>query len=773
MKAFWLASVCAGAIGSLNGAGAAAQTVASPGAGTLAASEKPSGEAALDEIVVTATKRAENLQDVPLSITALRGDVLKRQGIQNYGDFARQVPGVVLSEPNKQFSKFTIRGLQTSTTSNSIGEQKLVAVYVDEVPVTSFSIVTPNLPLYDIERVEVLRGPQGTLFGSGSLAGAVRVITAKPNLSKFAARANVDFGWTDGGDPRRRFDAMINIPLIEDKLALRAVAYHRTEGGYVDNVGTGVKNSDASRDWGGRVALKWAPIDDLAITLAAMHDDVKVDDWSLFDPSLGKFKRSGFVPNAAIVKFTSVNANIEYNFGFANLISSTTYAKVRNKWDVALDGILAGVLPFGYSEGVSQKNFVQEIRLVSESSSPFQWVAGGFYLRRRSAFLGGSFTDRAFLQSLNITGLPSNQSPGADLANDYRNIRETEAALFGELSYKFTDTLKLTGGLRYTKSRYIVEIENRGFDSFGATLGAVFGGGNVAVPLGPVNPFTLDTGSRGTLTKKISLSWEPSHNQTFYATAAEGFRRDHPNSAALTNNGRSIVDPNDPLVIPLVGKSDSLWNYEVGLKAYWFGRRLRTNIAAYYIPWKNLQVGLTRSSDTVPFVGNLSKAESKGIEVEMEASLTRALDLGLNLTFQSAKITALTPAEALSSGAVKGARLTAPEFSASGFAQYNWDLGNDWKLFARLDIQHIGSYPNGFPNVAGAAVPDVNFAKIPAYENVNTTLGFEGKSWEASLYVENLLNNDTYIGINPASNSPSRYSTLRPRTIGIRATWKY
>ena len=773
MKAFWLVSACAGAIACMNAVGAPAQVAADRGATTPPAGDDGSSGSGLTEIVVTATKRVENLQDVPLSITALTGEVLEREGILNYGDFARQVPGVVLSEPNKQFSKFTIRGLQTSTTSNSIGEQKLVAVYVDEVPVTSFSIVTPNLPLYDIERVEVLRGPQGTLFGSGSMAGAVRIITAKPNVSKFDAHAGVDFGWTDGGGPRRRFDAMINVPLVDDKLALRGVAYHRTEGGYVDNVGTGVKDSDRSRDWGGRVALKWVADDNLAITIMAMHDHIKEDDWSLFDPSLGKFKRSGFVPNAALVNFTSFNGSIEYNFGFANLISSTTYAKVRNKWDVALDGILTGVLPFGYSEGVSQKNIVQEMRLVSESGSRFQWVVGGFYLKRHSNFLGGSFTDRAFLQRLNITGLPSIQSPGADLADDYRNIHETEAALFGELSYKLANTLKLTGGLRYTKSRYQIEIENRGFDSFAATLGAVFAGGNVVVPLGPVTPFTLDTGRHGTLTKKASLTWEPSANQTLYVTAAQGFRRDHPNSAALTNNGRSIVNPNDPLIIPLVGKSDSLWNYEVGLKAYWFDHRLRTNIAAYYIPWKNLQVGLTRSSDTVPFVGNISKAVSKGVEVELEASPVKPLDLGLNLTFQDAKITRMTPSEALSSGAVKGARLTAPRFSVAGFAQYNWILDNAWKLFARIDVQHIGSYPNGFPNIAGSAAPDPNYAKIPAYENVNTNVGVEGRHWDVSLYVENLLNNDTYIGINPASNSPSRYSTLRPRTIGIRAGLKY
>lgn len=769
MKAILLASACAVAIVSMNPTAAAAQT----GSDRASTSADASNGSFLDEIVVTATKRAENLQDVPISITALTGGALQRQGIQNYGDFARQVPGVVLSEPNKQFSKFTIRGLQTSTTSNSIGEQKLVAVYVDEVPVTSFSIVTPNLPLYDIERVEVLRGPQGTLFGSGSMAGAVRVITAKPDLSVVAARAGVDLSWTDGGDARRRFDAMINIPLVADKLALRGVAYHRTEGGYVDNIGTGVKNSDDSRDWGGRLALKLAASEDLSITLMAMHDDVKVEDWSLFDPALGKFKRSGFAPNAATVKFSSYNAGIDYDLGFASLVSSTTYAKVKNKWNVALDAILAGVLPFGYSEGVSQNNFVQEVRLVSASDSRFQWVIGGFYLKRRSDFLGGAFTDPAFLQSLNITGLPSNQSPGADLANDYRDIKETKSAIFGELSYQITDGLKLTGGLRYTRSRYVIKIEDRGFNSFGATLGAVFAGGNAAVPLGPVTPFTLDTGRQGTLTKKISLTWEPSSSQTFYATAAEGFRRDHPNSAALTNGGKSIVDPTDPLVIPLVGKSDSLWNYEVGMKAYWLDRRLRTNIAAYYIPWNNLQVGLTRSSDTVPFVGNISKAASKGIEIEIEASPTAAFDLGANLTFQSAKIKALTPTEALSSGAVKGARLTAPEFSVAGFAQYNWLLGDDGKVYARLDVQHVGSYPNGFPNIAGSAAPDPNYAKIPAYENVSLTIGMERKSWEASLYVENLMNNDTYIGINPASNSPSRYATLRPRTIGIRAAWKY
>ena len=287
----------------------------------------------------------------------------------------------------------------------------------------------------------------------------------------------------------------------------------------------------------------------------------------------------------------------------------------------------------------------------------------------------------------------------------------------------------------------------------------------------PVAPFELSTGSEDAVTTKLVLTWQPRDNALYYLMAAEGFRRDHPNSGAGLP---SVIDPNDPTIIPVVASSDSLWNYEFGMKKDWLDGRLQTNIAAYFIVWDDIQISATRTSESLPFTSNAGDAETMGIEAEILAWPTEALQLGFNITIADSEIVALADLDAITSGDVKGGSLAAPDFQASGFAQYYWDLNNGQDIYARMDIQYIGDYSNGQPNVPGSPTQALNpnFEKIQAYSNVNAQLGWESDRMTVALYGENILNNDDYRTINPANSTKHRYRTLRPRTFGVRLDWK-
>ncbi|MEL7042315.1 MAG: TonB-dependent receptor [Pseudomonadota bacterium] len=727
-----------------------------------------------DTVFVTATRREASIQDTPLSVTAITPAEIERQGIENFSDFAAQVPGVVLSEPVELISKFTIRGLTTSTTSSSIGEQKAVAVYLDDVPVTSFSIITPDVLLDDVERVEVLRGPQGTLFGSGALAGAVRIISAKPDLSQFDASVGVDFGLTDGDALSRRYNAMVNIPLVDDKVGVRASGFLRDRDGYIDNIFLEQDDVNSSLDWGGRLSLRARPTDRLTLTLLGMHSTSELDDTSAFQPSLGTNKTAVFQPVDIVAEVTSLNATAEYEFDWATLVGSSTYAKTDNDWVVPLDQVLTGVLRFAFGEEVSQDAFAHEVRLVSETDGPLEWVIGGFYMDRESDYESGAFTLTAFAEGLNITGLPiSGINPGTALSQEISLLENSEVAAFGEVSYSLPQDLTLTVGARYAETEFVDTLTGRGFDSIAPFIGAVFAGGNIDLVPAAVAPASLSTGETSNVTTKFVLSWEPTDDQTYYISASEGFRRPHPNGAALANGGVSSVDPSDPTVIPLIAESDSLWNYELGAKLSFMDGRLSTNLVGYFITWEDIQAALTRPSDSVPFVGNLGKAESYGFEGELLARPNDQLEFGLNLTLQNAEIVELTEQEALTSGAIIGSPLASPDVQVSGFLQYTWPLSQGQEIYGRLDVQHVGSYPNGFPNLPGVIAPNPAFATISSYENVNVSAGWTTNQWDLVVYAENLLDNDDFIAINPSTSSFSNTRTLRPQTFGVRAIWNF
>jgi outer membrane receptor protein involved in Fe transport len=762
MRARLLASVCAVALFNVP-ASAKAQEATSAGQSAEAPPEQD------QDIVVTATRREERIQDVPISVSAFRQEELTEKGIVGFEGIARETPGVVLNRPTQNFNNFTSRGIATNGYNANL--QSSVAVYIDELPISTIgntTVVDPNL--FDVERVEFLRGPQGTLFGSGSLSGAMRILTKSPDLDDFDVSALVDLGLTGSDSFRQRYNLMVNLPVVTDKLAVRAVGFYRNEEGYLDNVGTGVHNSNTLIDWGGRAIVLWKPTDRLSIRLLGSYEDSDPKDSSLTSPSLGREKRTSDQPDRFTGKQTILNATIEYEFDFAKLTSSSTYSDFDQRFWVDLAGTFPpGSFPgapiaFGLDANAYDKVFVQESRLASTLDGPLQFVVGGFYLHRRRDVDYFYRSSLAFLQARGLTGLPDQY-----YQKQYTHQINEELAGFGELTYRFSDKFWLTGGMRYGR------VSAQGFTEAGGYLATAFGFNYFDYALSgiPVNfdtftPYAEVEGVKATGSKpswKASASFKPSEQLTTYATFSTGFRAPIVNAFA----GRpSLVDPTD-IIIPYGASSDDLKSYEVGAKARFLDGLVSINAAAYLIDWSNIQAQANRVSDSVQFATNIGAARSKGFEVEMGIVPARDVFIGLNAAYNDSKITELSPTEAAISGAVLGHRLSAPRLQGAIYLSYGFDLGNDAKANFAVNAQYVGSYNSSFPNTPGRPdVPLSTFGETDEYVNTNLSFGVKRRDWSAQLYVENVFDDHSVVYIHPEAFLVSRFGTLRPRTVGIR-----
>lgn len=762
MRARLLASACAVALFNVP-AVAQAQDAGSVGQGAETPSEQE------QDIVVTATRREERIQDVPISVTAFQQEELTEKGIVGFEGIARETPGVVLNRPTQNFNNFTARGIATNGYNANL--QSSVAVYIDELPISTIgntTVVDPNL--FDVERVEFLRGPQGTLFGSGSLSGAMRILTKSPDLDEFDASALVDLGLTGSDSFRQRYNLMVNVPVVTDKLAVRAVGFYRNEEGYLDNVGTGVHNSNTLIDWGGRAIVLWKPTDRLSIRLLGSYEDSDPKDSSLTSPSLGREKRTSDQPDRFTGKQTILNATIEYEFDFAKLTSSSTYSDFDQRFWVDLAGTFPpGSFPgapiaFGLDANAYDKVFVQESRLASTLDGPLQFVVGGFYLHRRRDVDYLYRSSLAFLQARGLTGLPDQY-----YQKQYTHQISEELAGFGELTYRFSDKFWLTGGMRYGR------VSAQGFTEAGGYLATAFGFNYFDYALSgiPVNfdtftPYAEVEGVKATGSKpswKASASFKPSEQLTTYATFSTGFRAPIVNAFA----GRpSLVDPTD-IIIPYGASSDDLKSYEIGAKARFLNGLVSINAAAYLIDWSNIQAQANRVSDSVQFATNIGAARSKGFEVEMGVVPARDVFIGLNAAYNDSKITELSPTEAAISGAVLGHRLSAPRLQGAIYLSYGFDLGNDAKANFAVNAQYVGSYNSSFPNTPGRPdVPLSTFGETDEYVNTNLSFGVKRRDWSAQLYVENVFDDHSVVYIHPEAFLVSRFGTLRPRTVGIR-----
>tara|TARA_R110000782_G_scaffold182437_6_gene272683 strand:+ start:18531 stop:20765 length:2235 start_codon:yes stop_codon:yes gene_type:complete len=714
-------------------------------------------------IIVTATRREQILQDVPLSVTALGQVEMTEKGVVGYEGVAEETPGVILNKASANFNNFTARGINVN--GYNAGLQSTVAVYIDELPISAngnSTILNPNL--FDVERVEFLRGPQGTLFGSGSLAGALRIITKAPDTDEFKASFLVDTGLTDGDAFHQRYNAMVNVPLA-DNLAFRAVGFYRYEQGWIDNIGTGVDGANTLKNWGGRAALLYEPTDRLSIKLQVSHEESKPQDSGLVSAfALDRKTRISNLPDRYWSNLDVYNATINYDFDFATLISSSTLSKYDQYFVLDLAGTFSQAIPFGLDAYAYDDIFVQETRLVSSSDGPLEWVIGGFYYYKRRDVDFYYRSTEEFLAQQGITG-----GEGQFYQIFFNHTTSHELAGFGELTYRFSDRFWATGGLRYGSSDVQTFTEG-GYTSnyFALALGGMSG----ALTRTPVAAGPGAKGEAKKLSWKASVSFKPVDTLTTYATVATGFRTPVVNARA--GQPSFTVPADQDIIIPDGASSDKLTSYEIGAKGSWLGGDLTAAVAAYYIDWKNIQVQANRLSDQVQFATNIGAAVSKGIEFEMTLKPLTGLSLDANGSINSSKVTKLSATEAGMSGAVEGARMAFPKFQGTARAKYTFPVSDSADGWVAASITHVGSFPNQFPNIPGQpGTQTPTYGHTESHESVGLSAGYEAGGLKVVAYVENLLDSDRINYIHPEAFTQSRYGVQRPRTLGVRVGYDF
>ncbi len=718
---------------------------------------------ALDDIVVTATRRDASINDVPLSIQALGAEDLAEQGAFDFNSYSRSVTGLSSLDRGPGQQLVTIRGVSsdTSVTNTDAPESKeTTAIYFDETPV-SLSGYNPDLQLVDINRVEVLKGPQGTLFGAGALAGAIRIITNTPDLDDFGGHAEVDYSDYEGGGQNSAGNVVLNLPIITDALALRVVGYSRDEAGFIDNVGLDgdaaagriQENVNSASIRGGRVQLRYAPSTMVDATLKLIRQETHLAGTQNVDvdPSRGGTPNAD-IPAGRILsdreqyrrgaepyddEITILNGDVALHFDAFDLISSTSYIERDQTADIDFSNFLPVAFGIGrlsrpgmlYNQ-TEVEDFTQEVRLVSsDPDHAFQWIAGAFYNQQ----------SKAFGQDLVSQGINADNGGafGSDnLLSTVATFEDEQFALFGEASYRWGD-LTATAGLRYFRFKSVYDIVGDG---------AALGG-----PKSLIGRVTEDDG----FNPKFSLSYAPDDDRLFYAQAARGFRLGGINDPLL-----SFCSPDDVASYVDDFGSDSLWNYEAGAKVGWLDRRVQTNLSVYRIDWQD--VPITRAlSCGISNVTTAGALEINGFEFDASAQLTSFWRLSGGFSFSDATISEIDPAVSASTGIVEGER-------SAGVAPWNANLTSsfetpmDWGgfLYANATYQYVGKIFN-YPGAL-----DPRRFEQPDYEIVSLRLGVRRENWDASVFVNNvfderaLLFRDRILG-------ETRDSINRPRTIGI------
>jgi len=760
---------------------------------TAQAVNGPEGENDYGEIVVTATKRASTIQDVPFSINAQTQEDIQRANASTIEDISRNVAGLAVQNLGPGQSQVSIRGVSAGQiVRDQPGVKEQVGVYLDE-SVISLSLFTPDLDLFDLNRVETLRGPQGTLFGSGSVGGTLRYITNQPKLGRTEGLIEANVNTVEEDDIGGHVKAAINFPLGETA-AVRIVGYGQEFAGFIDAVGpAGGKNVNDGSRAGGRVSLLWQPTAELSLTPRVVFQKVRAsgfnreEDFNLYANPLTTTRprftfddreqylllRERFKDNTLLADFTG-----SYDFGGVGLTSISSYIDREifvGRDASALTGSIsddiglsdaAVLLPSNLVDTTDLKSFTQELRLGSTGSGPFQWVFGGFYAN----------VDRDYSQTLptpgyaNALGEPTGGSSNPDSPyNSFLTYDIKQKAVFGEASYDLGQ-FKATAGARY----YNFE-ENRTLFNEGAFVG-------------PANRLNQTTKSNG-ISPRAILTFEPNDDLTFNVQAAKGFRLggvNDPLNAPLCDDGV----PNGPdfqLFNPFAGSYDdeTLWNYEGGFK--YQRRGLTFNAAAFYTKIKDLQVTLDAGSCSSRLVFNVEKAHTRGVEAELSLRPLGGLDLSLSGSFVEAEFDSTLPgALAVSTGIRDGNRLpSVPKFQMAAAATYTSRFRDNAEWYVSGSFQHVGSrytqpsdqennprtfvYGNNFGGIPAGAGTRVNL-KLPSYNLINLSAGLEfDDGFDIILYANNIFDKNPRLSFDRERGGRARlgYNIGQPRTIGL------
>jgi iron complex outermembrane receptor protein len=756
-----------------------------------------------EEVTVTARKREEILQDVPFSVVAPTEEDLRNRGAENLEDISANVAGFNVQNLGPGQSQVAMRGVASGQiVRDQPGVKEQVGIYLDE-SVISVSLFTPDLDLFDMNRVEVLRGPQGTLFGSGSLSGTVRYITNQPEIGVSDSVAEFTLNSVADGGIGGTIKVAANQPL-GDTAALRVAAYHTSYGGFMDAVQPDLRvdeDVNSGSRTGVRLAIRAEPNDRLTITPRLIYQELDMDGWNRIDdfnilanpytttrPAVDLGERQLFTQfeEPTTDDFLLADLNIEYDYGNVTLTSITSYTDrdilvVRDA--TALTGSISGG-SFGFGEEVytidgplddatTLEALTQEFRL-SGAGDRTEWVAGVFYsdvqrVYGQTLFVEG-FTETAFATDPELAaavGLPFQGPtlPSPDhlffsgLDYDFEQL-----AAFGEFTYSVNDRFDLTAGARWYDFE---ESRVQTFDGFFV--------GFVQRP---------GTTSADGVAPRLIASYVVNDDTTLNAQVSQGFR---------------LGGINDPLNVPLctqedlvtfsgfeTWKDEEVWNYELGSKSSIMGGRGTFNIAAFHMDISDLQATITAGSCSSRLVFNVPDSDSQGIELEVAAAPNQNFDFAISASYTDSELKSEAAGDI--SGISPGNRLpTVPEFQAAAAATYQWQMQNERLAYVSGTYQHVGSrytqvgdFAQGFGTVdmlsfgliIGGPLTQQFFTfdpELPSYDILNLRFGITTEKWEAALFVNNVTDEIAFLALDQERGSRARvgYLTNQPRTFGV------
>ncbi len=753
-----------------------------------------------EEMVVTARKREETVEEVPMAVSAPTESELRDRGAEDLEDVAANVAGFTVQNLGPGQSQVAVRGVSSGQiVRDQPGVKEQVGVYLDE-SVISFSLFTPDVDLFDLSRVEVLRGPQGTLFGAGSESGTVRYITNQPQLNTSESVAELTADTIQDGGTGGSVKFAVNSPFGANA-AMRLVGYYTNYGGFIDAVQPNLsvkKDVNSGYRAGARAAFLFKPTQQLSITPRIVYQKIDMSGWNRADAfnilgnpytttrpavTLGPLEQFTQFKEPFNDKFTLADVNTSYDLGGGKTLTSVSSYINRNV-DVLRDataltasitggsiGLPANVYTLNapLDDATRARQFTEELR-VGGGTKKVQWIVGGFYSDARRNY-GQELLVSGFTA---LTGIPTKGTliaPTDGLYWSDLRYKDKQSALFGEGTYNATDKLEVTGGLRwYDYNEHRVQTFDGIFADPGTNRGSVSANG---------------------VAPRVMASYKVSDNTRLNAQISKGFR---------------LGGINDPLNVPLctaadlitfggrdAWKDETLWNYEVGSKSRIAGGRGSLNVSAFYMDINDLQATVTAGSCSSRVVFNVPKARSAGAEFELSLAPSDNFDFSLSASHTDSKLrSTLTSTDAsgvvsIVSGIRSGARMpTVPEEQAAASATWRWPRPS-WVGYTTGTYQHIGdrytqvgdedlipsqSLTTFAPNNIGGPFTASSVAfdnKLPAYDLVNWRLGVLKGRWDTALFVNNLTNERALLSLDRERGFRARigYQVNQPRTYGV------
>lgn len=776
---------------------------------TLAFSqERPTGPGpkVVDVITVTASKRAESVQKIPYNITAETGETLEKLGVVDLTKLARIVPGIsTIDRGPRENTRVVIRGLsvdRSSPSGNSNGNT--VSAYIND------TAINLDFKLLDLNRVEVLRGPQGTLYGAGSLGGTIRYITNKPNTEETTIEAHANTYVTkESSGFSYDTDTVVNIPLVEDKIAFRGVFGYVDEKGFIDYNHVLINPEDSlltksfedlnfEKTVSARASLLWNINEDIEAIASYYYQSTETGGRQVANEV---FTGNRYVSPSRYVepnerKSQLFNFDLTWDLGFAEFFSTTSYQKFgdlgqRDQTDLLLNlDIGYDSIPFfsGFTEEINDdKAFTQEIRLVSQDEGPIEWLVGAFYTQEENFGTSQEFAPG----TPEFFGIfrPDNLEY---FSWDAEEIREY--AFFGELTYNITDDLSITGGIRHQNLKE--ELEScLAFPLYPGTPGtnvdfACSGAGVITGNPYPTADGTpapnersyIDAGNPFDTIKntfyKANIEYNVNDDLLLYGTFSQGFRRGGSN--AIPSGGQVGVLPARFLRF----NPDTVDNFELGFKSQWMDNRVTFNANVFLINWKDIQLSTSTGAafGSVPVTVNGDAARSTGVELEVKALITDDFRMNLAYSYTNAKLTADAPQvtsflsdNVTEVGSLDGDRVPlVPKHKLYLGFDYFMALSNG---SGELNFHVDGSITDSMPSTLRPNARD--YELIPGYEILNASISYLRDDWSLTLYANNLTNNYATFGGRFAANSviagqQGAWNFVnRPRTVGLDLRTKF